>query len=152
MKDQNKYTKQQKDCLDKLNNLYNELKSMDEKEREVKLYVSDDPDYILDLFNSFNDEDKKSAPELLNFLSSKSTESDKCPMIYLVSEPEDEDEKTNYIIVINFDGKLQLAFCDDLEGISMYLGDQTEFPKEFHMNMFKGLIDEREERRGSPKT
>lgn len=139
MKNQNKYTQQQKDCLDKINNLYIQIKEMSEKkEVEANLYVTDDIDYILDLFNNFtNDPDKKTSTELLSFLSSKTEDKDKCPMVYLYSK--EDDGNINYIIIINHNNKLNLAFCNNLNAMCSYLADHTDFPYDFHKQMFNDV-------------
>lgn len=143
MNNQNKFTKQQKDCLDRINNLYNDIKQMSEKkEIEIPIYVTDDIDYILDLFNNFtNDPEKKTSSELLSFLSSESKDVDKCPLVYLISKDEDTKE-LYYVIIINYEGKLHLATCSNLNAMCLYLADKSEFEYNYHIQMFTETLNQ----------
>lgn len=152
MKNQNKYTQQQKDCLDRINNLYNQLKEMSEEKNEeiiADLYVTDDIDYILDLLNNFHDDpDKKTSAELLSFLGSETEDKEKCPLVYLISKNGDTEEMY-YIIIIKYEGKLHLACCTNLKAICAYLADKSEYAYEFHMKMFNQAINQNNGGEGS---
>lgn len=108
--------------------IVNKQENSDEEEiNDNDIYVCDDLNSVLDLINTFKEEEKKIILEKLDDVESK--------WLYIILE--EDEEKLNYVILGKSNLEPFLILSANQDNLCTYLEEITEVPYEIHKNNFK---------------
>jgi len=99
----------------------------DEEINDNDIYVCDDLNSVLDLINTFKEEEKRIILEKLDDVESK--------WLYLILQ-EEKEEKLNYVILGKTNLEPFLILSANQDNLCTYLEEITGVPYEIHKNNF----------------
>ncbi len=106
----------------------NEHNNEEEEVNDNDIYVCDDLNSVLDLINTFKEEEKKIILEGLDDVDNK--------WLYIILE-EEEEEKLNYVILGKSNLEPFLILSANQDNLCNYLEEITKVPYEIHKNHFE---------------